>query len=145
MNVELALAAIEDAKAHPDNFNMDSWHSFESVAKGSPGFTPPPCGTTACYAGFVALRVAPVESVIRAAAIHLPGAEWPEGIDDYAAGHLEITTDQASSLFLLNDLGEVERAVRYLADNPDVSGNTLFEMFSEDYKDESLQEDEAGR
>jgi hypothetical protein len=62
VNTELAMAALADAKANPDRFNMNTFFSMwprKAIVKDSENFLPP-CGTTACFAGFAALRVAPL-------------------------------------------------------------------------------------
>lgn len=131
MNVELAMAALEDAKAHPENFDMDVWFSDGGgFTKDREDFSPP-CGTTACYAGFVALRVAPVGSMVRACAIIAPGADGID-VEAYATEALDISPAQAATLFYLDGIEQVEGAVRYLADNPDVPSATLWDMFGSD-------------
>jgi hypothetical protein len=134
MNVELALAAIEDAKAHPENFDMSTWFDSREheIVKDGPDFAPP-CGTTACYAGFAALRAAPVGSVICGGFFFPPGVPRGDGrgifVENYAIRALGITTDQARAIFRLSNIGEVEAAVTYLADSPDTPGGTLWQMF----------------
>jgi hypothetical protein len=129
MNVQLALEALEDAKAHPGNFDMNLYFSrgWNGFVKDSDS-TEPPCGSTACYAGFVALRAAPVGSKIADGYIVHPDGKTAFA-DHYAADALDITWSQGNAVFNLNDIGEVEDAVRYLADNPDISGSQLWEMF----------------
>lgn len=131
MNVELANAALGDAKANPERFSMNSWTSgLHGYLKKTPE-TVLPCGTTACYAGFVALRVAPVGASIRDTYVCIPGQKSVH-VEQYAANALEITSEQAGSLFYLGSIGEVEKAVNYLADNPGVEGDTLWDMFGTD-------------
>lgn len=139
MNVQLALDALEDAKAHPENFYMGSFfgglHSLgRPLVKDRENFVPP-CGTTACYAGFVSLRVAPVGSKIADACIvHPDGQGNHVHVETYATNALDITAEQAGTLFYLNDIEEVEGAVKYLADNPDTPSLTLWEMFHDGSK-----------
>src|SRR5579859_7356628 len=96
------MAALEDAKAHPENFDMDVWFSDGGgFTKDREDFSPP-CGTTACYAGFVALRVAPVGSMVRACAIIAPGADGID-VEAYATEALDISPAQAATLFYLRD------------------------------------------
>lgn len=141
MNIELAMAALEDAKAHPENFDMDSFFSF--LPKGGIVKTgaaiPPLCGTTACYAGFASLRYAPIGAKVVSmeygiARVVIPGAE-PVDVEDYATKALEISDSQAGVLFYLEDIGQVETAVRHLVNHPDASGADLWDLF--------LDEDEA--
>lgn len=134
MNVELAQAALRDAKAHPDRFDMDLfWGAPDDFVKDSADMTVPPCGTTGCFAGFASLRVAPVGTRIamgtldRTSRIILPGQHELDADDTetYAIKALDITREQAGVLFFLEDIGQVERAVRYLADNPDAGVHSL--------------------
>jgi hypothetical protein len=138
MNVELAMAALEDAKAHPENFDMASY--FGSRGGGAADFvkeaadmTVPPCGTTGCFAGFVALRVAPVGArIAQGRIIHPDGPLGPlPGVtaSDYARRALEITSSQAITLFNFLNIEQVEAAVHYLADSPDTDGDDLWDMF----------------
>lgn len=128
MNVELAQAALGDAKAHPENFDMDSFFSTtQTIVKDGEGFQPPPCGTTACYAGFVSLRVAPKGSRIAGGVIVTPdGREVHAG--QYAAKALDITEDQANILFYVEHIGQVEAIVNHLAAHPNTGGDGLFEV-----------------
>ena len=134
MNVELAQAALRDARANPDRFDMAVfWGAWEDIIKDSADMTVPPCGTTGCFAGFAALRFAPVGTRIamgtmdRGSRVVLPGQSEREAADteQYAARALGITRYQAGVLFFLADIGEVERAVNFLADNPAASVESL--------------------
>ena len=136
MNIELAMQALADAKAHPGNFDMNIWFDGAGcvLTKDREDFTPP-CGTTACYAGFVSLRAAPVGSVVKGAFVFPPGTSPDTGIgarhvENYAKEALDIDPEQAKSIFYLDTIDQVEAAVNYLAGNPDVSGDTLWEMFA---------------
>ena len=139
MNVELAFAALEDVKAHPENFDMDTWFSCGSDFTKTTGNTVPPCGTTACYAGFVALRAAPVGSKVMSRAIVVPGTDGVD-VETYATEALGISPAQASAFFYLEGIEQVEGAVHYLADNPDASRGALWDMFGSE--DESEDDDE---
>ena len=127
MNVELALAALEDAKANPDQFDMNCWFSSSVVTefeKDGPNFLPP-CGTTACYAGFAALRAAPIGTRVVSGYLVQAGDSPAVHVEHYAAKALDITEAQANILFYLGGIEQVEAAVKYLADNPDASVSTL--------------------
>jgi hypothetical protein len=110
------------------------WHGEPSFTKDSPDMTVPPCGTTGCYAGFVSLRAAPVGTRVRSAyglnhsRIVLPGQDPSDAMhtEEYATRALGITTEQAGALFFMETIEDVERAVRYLADSPDASCDTLW-------------------
>jgi hypothetical protein len=136
MNVGLAMAALEDAKAHPDRFDMASYFGSRhgevaDFTKDAPDMTVPPCGTTGCFAGFVALRVAPVGARISQGRIFYPDSP-AEGIpaSKYARTALDIDASQAVTLFNFADFEQVEAAVHYLADSPDTDGDDLWDMFS---------------
>lgn len=130
MNIDLAMKALEDAKRSPENFNMATW--FGCTSRTLPEFTKdrenytPPCGTTACYAGFVGLRVAPVGTRVMGSRLIFPDGSdrWA---DDYAQEALDITEGQGLTLFYLGNIERVERALNYLADNPDAGEFELYE------------------
>lgn len=147
MNVELAQAALEAAKGSPKNFRMETFFSGlpeEGITKDAPGL-PPLCGTTACFAGFASLLHAPQGTWIApgysGTQVHVPGQE-PVHVEDYAIKALEINPDQAGALFFLANIREVETAVNYLADNPDVGGGTLWDIASGPEDDEGADEDD---
>jgi len=121
VNAELATLALEIAKANPELFNMytfsQGWGGQEALVKDGPVFMPP-CGTTACYAGWVSYVAAPAGSEIHGAFVQEPDGLYRH-VEDYAIKALGITEDQANVLFYLKDIEEVEVAVGYLADNPD--------------------------
>ncbi len=134
MNVDLAQAALRDAKANPDRFDMAVfWQAPEDFVKDSADMTVPPCGTTGCFAGFASLRAAPVgtrvvkATIDRSSLIILPGQHADDASDteEYATRALDITPRQAGWLFFLDSIEQVERAVNYLADNPDASVESL--------------------
>jgi hypothetical protein len=136
------MAALEDAKANPDHFSMSSWNTgFGRGVIKAEGQTVPPCGTTACYAGFVALRVAPAGTKIVDAHVCIPD-EKPVHVEIYAEDALEISPAQGGTLFFLADVEEVETALKHLADNPDVSGDYLWEVASGKPEDDDKEEDE---
>jgi hypothetical protein len=128
------MAALADAKANPDRFDMGVfWGGMSDFIKDSPDMTVPPCGTTGCFAGFAALRAAPAGTKIAMFTAHgskvvLPGQDTRDALTTprYAAKALEITEDQASTLFHLDDIGEVEAAVHALAACPDMDGTDLW-------------------
>lgn len=141
MNVELALAALADAKANPDRFDMDFyWNSPQDFTKDTQDMTVPPCGTTGCFAGFAALRAAPVGTKILAAGfdyvsrIVQPGQDPEEALStgEYAMKALDITEDQAATLFHLDNIRQVETAIRYLVDSPGAFGETLWGIANPD-------------
>jgi hypothetical protein len=135
VNVELATASLGDAKAHPEQFDMEYWvvsaadlERAEQL-RGGEDFVGdpipvaddhmPPCGTTCCYAGWVAFRAAPAGSVIQDSVVTFPDGTR-SAVSPFAADALGITLDQSRAIFLyLGEIGEVERAVNYLAENPD--------------------------
>ena len=124
MNVELALQGIEDARRDLTRFNMINWvQGNDEIVKESEDATFP-CGTTACYAGHVSLRAAPVGTRLRGPWLDLPDGT-NEHVETYAIEALDITRSQAWSLFYLHDIDQVETAVRYLADNPDADEEAL--------------------
>lgn len=129
MNVELAERAIRLAKANPEKFDMDSWvvGMYDGRTKDSQEFVPP-CGTTACYAGWVSFQAAPVGSKVIGAMVKVPGQEYGVHVETYARQALDITEDQSDALFYLDTLEQVEKAVRYLADNPDAGEWTIREQ-----------------
>ncbi|MGH7238903.1 MAG: hypothetical protein ACREHG_02435, partial [Candidatus Saccharimonadales bacterium] len=49
-------------------------------------------------------------------------------IEEYAAKALDISPDQAATLFYLDNISQVEVAVKYLADNPAVKGEDLWNI-----------------
>lgn len=127
MNVDLARAAIADARAHIARFNMFTWYGLDDVSDESAEFvkaegqTVPPCGTTACFGGFAALRVAPAGSIVRNYGIVLPGESPDDSGHDvmlYARKALELTPAQARVVFFLSDIDEVEKAVNHIARYP---------------------------
>jgi hypothetical protein len=129
VNVELARRAIELAKANPERFDMDSfssgWEGLDWPAvKDGPDFIPP-CGTTACFAGWVSYAAAPVGAKVMDSQVLLPGTD-SEHVESYAAKALGITAGQADVLFYAPaDLGEVETLVDYLAVSPDATYGNL--------------------
>lgn len=132
MNVELAMQALADAKAHPENLNLETFFDLpaDGITKDTENF-PPPCGTTACYAGFVSLRAAPIGTRIiptdYGSRVRVPG-ENPVHVEIHAAAALEITGEQADVLFYRDTLTEIEAVLRYLADNPDASYDSLSDL-----------------
>lgn len=137
MNVELARSALELAKANPEKFNMFSWVSSGAwgmkTVKEAAEYVPP-CGTTACYAGWVAFQAAPVGSVIQGSYVIEPGKP-AQHIEQYAQDALDLNRSQVNCLFYLSGIEEVETAVNYLADNPDVDGDDLWEAAHVDPED----------
>lgn len=133
MNTELAEKALESARANPGKFNMSTWFTGPRGGSNSQAEVTedrvPPCGTTACFAGWVAFHHAPLGSKIKDAGIKLPGAERYDSIERYAAEALGITSDQARTLFFLDSIDQVERAVTHLADSPDASDSSLWSRF----------------
>jgi len=132
MNVELALASLEDAKANPDRLNMLAFWGGDSFIKTGPDHTVPPCGTTGCYGGFAALRAAPAGTRIVTTSqygsrIVLDGqsVREAESTEGYAIKALDITGEQGAIVFYLENIEQVEQAVRYLADSPDAGYDTL--------------------
>jgi hypothetical protein len=127
VNIELAAKALELAKANPERFDMHTfsqgWGGRGPLVKDGPDFMPP-CGTTACYAGWVSYVAAPAGSEIQGAYVEGPDGLF-QHVEDYAIKALGITEDQANVLFYLKDIEEVEAAVGYLADNPDVDRDGL--------------------
>lgn len=143
MNVELAEAAIAAAERAPERFNMDTWTSAGDEFTSSfvtTGEMLPPCGTTACMAGFAALATLPKGTIVAGGFIYSSIAELTADILDdpdfgpYLVGHttsgrvdeigrvaLGITVDQADALFYLEDLSQVKRAVAFLKANPDAT------------------------
>lgn len=139
MNVDLAMAALKDAEVHPDEFDMGTWYTAWHTAETPGGSTEitedqrtPPCGTTACFAGFIAWRTAPAGTVIANGGYLYSSmqdaierrAPWGE-VADWAEQQLGITYEQALVLFSLDGIGEVRRAVEYLADSPDADPGTI--------------------
>jgi hypothetical protein len=128
MNVELAMRALRVAKANPEQFDMSDWVTglYDDVAVKEDLEFVPPCGTTACFAGWVSFLGAPVGSEVFGQRVYLPG-RGDKGIHvgDYAEEVLEITTGQGLGLFYLDNIDQVGRAVRYLADNPDASMSSI--------------------
>lgn len=130
MNTELAMEALASAKANPDRFDMGTW--FGGPRGGSRGAEVtedhmPPCGTTACLAGWVAFHQGPVGSRIAGTIVTVPDAERSVDIEIYARDALDITQDQANVLFYLNNVGEVEAALHYLANHPEAESVDLVE------------------
>lgn len=133
MNVELAEKALESARANPEKFNMSTWFTgprggLDSQAEVTEDRVPP-CGTTACFAGWVAFHHAPLGSKIKGSLIKLPGAGRYDSIEEYAKEALGITIDQACTLFFLDTIDQVERAVARLAVSPDATGTVLWRDF----------------
>jgi hypothetical protein len=118
------MDALADAKAHPDNFDMNQWWSGPKFTKDREGAVPP-CGTIACYAGFAALRAAPLGTMIKTGFVYGPDGTRLGDVEIYAREALDITSDQSASLFYLSDIEEVEQALNYLADNPDATEESL--------------------
>jgi hypothetical protein len=136
MNVELAMQALADAKAHPDRFDMASYFGSRhgevaDFVKDAEDMTVPPCGTTGCFAGFVCLRVAPVGArIVQGRIFHPDGPVEGVFASNYARKALDIDAAQGAALFNLADFGQVEAAVHYLADSPDTDGYDLWDMFA---------------
>jgi hypothetical protein len=128
VNVELALASLEDARKHPARFDMGTWYSAGDSGHEQMTITGdepvPPCGTVGCYAGFVTFRTAPQGTVIEGGYLYRDleacrnGDDWGHA-EEYARARLGLTRQQSAVLFYLDTLEEVEAAVKYLADNPD--------------------------
>jgi hypothetical protein len=127
VNGELAMASLADAKASPASFDMNSFFSSSrTITKEADGFQPPPCGTTACYAGFVSLRVAPKGSkIVNGRVIEPDDTRTRAGY--YAQKALGLTEDQADVLFYLSNVEQVEKAVTHLAVNPDADFDGIWE------------------
>ena len=156
MNVELAYAALEAAKAHRDRFAMDTWHGVPPVWHDVTGWTytycetridddtrVPPCGTTGCYAGFITFMTAPAGTIIRGGDLYSSteklAANHPfDNAERFASKALDITASQAGILFYLEDIGQVERAIRYLAESPNASQGSISEAAG--YADEDVYE-----
>lgn len=125
MNVELAMASLADAKASPENFDMGAFFSTSrTIKKEADGFQPPPCGTTACYAGFVSLRAAPKGSRIVGNFVVEPDGTRTHA-EFYAQEALGLDEDQTDCLFYLKNVEQVEKAVTYLASHPDADWDDI--------------------
>lgn len=125
MNVELAERAIAVARANPEQFDMSEWVNGSCFRKDSAD-TMPPCGTTACFAGWVSLLAAPVGSGVVGAYIYPPDPpRRAVHVGDYARRALKIGSDQGNALFYLKDIDQVEKGVKYLASNPDADYHML--------------------
>jgi len=94
-NTELLLATLGYLREHPEMVDLDSWI----------------CGTTACYAGHVALQAGatPVycDDEADTALVDSPdGRRLP--VSSYAAEILDISDDQADNLFHAGSMDELE-------------------------------------
>jgi hypothetical protein len=94
-NTELLLGTLDYLKEHPEMVDLDSWI----------------CGTTACYAGHVALQAggSPVycdDEAVTALVDTPDGRRLP--VSSYAAEILEISDDQADNLFNAGSVDELE-------------------------------------
>lgn len=133
MNVTLAEAALGDARRHLDRFYMGTWFGKDhddgdaAIFIKEEGQTVPPCGTTACFAGFVALREAPAGSVIRNGVIEMPSGKKRE-VSGYAENLLDITDDQGDVLWFVDNLSEVTKLVDHLIENPDATKAELCDV-----------------
>ena len=133
MNVELARKALDAARRHPERFEMGDWFAVSDTGgRYPPAITigpetrVPPCGTTACFAGWVVFMTAPEGTVIKDAVLWGPDGERMENVEKYAAGQLGITLRQAGVLFYLDNIKQVTKAIDYLEDNPGASGDALY-------------------
>lgn len=134
MNTELAQKALQSAKASPEKFNMRTWFTGPRGGGNSRAEVTdervPPCGTTACYAGWVAFHHAPLGSKIEGSNIKPLGADRYTPIELYATEALGITRDQAGTLFYLDTIGEVEKVIDHLTDDPAADGADLWIEFA---------------
>lgn len=134
MNTELAQKALQSAKASPEKFNMRTWFTGPRGGGNSRAEVTdervPPCGTTACYAGWVAFHHAPLGSKIKGSEIKPLGAARFDSIERYAAEALGITSDQACTLFYLDTIGEVEKVIDRLTADPAADGAALWGKFA---------------
>jgi hypothetical protein len=108
-NREKLLGTLEYLKQHPDRVDLDSWI----------------CGTTACYAGHVALQAGatPVycDDEPDTALIDTPdGRRIP--VSTYAAQILDISDEQGEELFNAGSLDELERTIRGILCEPSADG-----------------------
>jgi hypothetical protein len=139
---DLANAALADARANKDRFYMGSWVNSGNDYSGffpdrlvkQEGETVPPCGTTACFGGFVLLRTSPVGTRISNGVVRYPDGRVRE--TDKAAGEaLDLTAGQADVVFYLSEIDQVEQAVALITENPSVSGDDLLEALGLDPED----------
>lgn len=108
-NREKILGTLEYLKQHPERVDLDSWI----------------CGTTACYAGHVALQAGatPVycDDEPDTALIDTPdGLRIP--VSTYAAHILDLSDDQADELFNAGSLDELEGIIRDILSDPSADG-----------------------
>lgn len=105
-NTALAYQALDAALAHPDHFYMGQWCSSDDRV-GLDDLTGPDCGTTACYAGWVAAisgyQVDGDGYVFR-------GGELVGDVDVVAAGLLGVGLETTDRLFYVDD-AEIAAAV----------------------------------
>jgi hypothetical protein len=139
MNITLTDAVLDILCTDPQRHDQDVWISpaFSSWNKGEE-FTPeaardPECGTTACIAGWAVLLSLPAGSVIDSRYnIRLPDGTL-RFIPYWARDVLEITDEQADTLF--HDIGTTEgaiRALKYLKDHPFADDGDLLHAAGEE-------------
>jgi putative RecB family exonuclease len=127
LNVELANQALELAGKHPERFDMEDWYRGPQHVISGPESRVAPCGTTACYAGWVAILTVPDGTVIKDAGLYdTAGDTIGTTVEAWACDQLDISYEQGQALFYLDDLPQVEKAVKYLADNPDASNESIW-------------------
>lgn len=138
MNITLTDKILDVLLLRPDQHDQDLWidgglSSFSSAGELIPEIArEPECGTTACIAGWTALFSLPAGSVIDVRYnIRLPDGTLGF-IPYWARDALEITDEQADTLFYEIDTTEgAIRALKYLKDHPDAGEDELMDASGE--------------
>jgi hypothetical protein len=135
MNVELAQKALDSIRQFPENHDQGSWISGPTLDVNDDREIG--CGTSMCFAGWVAFHAAPVGSqLIDGIGVRFPNGET-DRISTYARESLDIGYEQAGAFFYgAGSLEELELLTTYLADNPDASASVLYEdVLEREYED----------
>jgi hypothetical protein len=119
-NAEIARKACAWLRQHPENHYQGTW------LQGPLSIIPDnilaePCGTRMCFGGTVALLAAPAGSVVRNAAITVPG-DRPRSVGSFAAEALGIPKfGYAADMFFYHceTVAELEAVTAHLAAHPE--------------------------
>lgn len=135
-NVAALQQLAKDIEQYGDRFDMKSWFYCEDgitapsdpepqwIERGNSNI--PPCGTTACIAGFAVWRNIPKGSKIFDGRIYFPDGT-DHSVMDLARDALELTSQQARVLFLSTDWNRdtVLAVLHHLIDHPYMAGTEI--------------------
>lgn len=129
----------KDIEQYADRFDMHSWFSGDTpltapsdpdpqwLEKGNSAV--PPCGTTACAAGFAIWRNIPKGSRIFDGHVMYPDGQYHK-VMDLARDALDLTKHQAAALFLSTDWGKdtVVALLHHLCGHPEMTSSEIRQL-----------------